>query len=98
MTYSGTVRGITRTGIISGKSSVLARASFETPIKHFVLATKTGEKDNLPSVIENIMLNQAVPVGTGLPGLLVKVTGPLVEKKKSEKKKTPTKITKAKKA
>ena len=79
MTSSGVVKGITRMGIISDKSSVLARASFETPVKHFVTATKTGKKDKLASVIENIILNQPVPVGTGLPGLLVKVTGPLAD-------------------
>jgi len=81
MTYSGNVKGITRMGIISEKSSVLARASFETPVKHFVTATKTGRKDKLASVIENIILNQPVPVGTGLPGLMVKVTGALAEQK-----------------
>jgi len=86
MTYSGVVKGITRMGIISEKSSVLARASFETPVKHFINATKTGKKDKLASVIENIILNQPVPVGTGLPGLLVKVTGSLAGKPAKEKK------------
>jgi DNA-directed RNA polymerase subunit A" len=87
MTSSGVVKGVTRVGIISDKSSVLARASFETPVKHFVNATRTGKKDKMASVIENIILNQPVPVGTGLPGLLVKVTGSLagVEKKKGKK-------------
>lgn len=80
MTVSGTLKGITRMGVISEKSSVLARASFETPIKHFVNASITGIKDELNSVIENIILNQPVPIGTGLPGLLVKVTGKLTEK------------------
>tara|TARA_Y100000310_G_scaffold260387_1_gene269279 strand:- start:1892 stop:5320 length:3429 start_codon:yes stop_codon:yes gene_type:complete len=80
MVSSGAVKGITRMGIISNKSSILARASFETPIPHFIQATKTGTKDKLASVIENIILNQSVPIGTGLPGLLVKVTGPLAEK------------------
>jgi DNA-directed RNA polymerase subunit A' len=87
MTSSGVVKGVTRVGIISDKSSVLARASFETPVKHFVNATRTGKKDKMASVIENIILNQPVPVGTGLPGLLVKVTGPLAEQKESKKKK-----------
>ena len=77
MTAAGSVKGITRMGIIGDKSSILARASFETPVKQFVRATKTGKKDKLNSVIENIILNQPVPVGTGLPGLLVKVTGDL---------------------
>ena len=87
MASSGAVKGITRMGIISDKSSILARASFETPVKQFVQATKTGKKDKLASVIENIILNQPVPVGTGLPGLLVKVTGSLADKKKVRAKK-----------
>jgi DNA-directed RNA polymerase subunit A' len=94
MTGSGVVKGITRMGIISDKSSVLARASFETPVKHFVQATKTGKKDRLASVIENIILNQPVPVGTGLPGLLVKVTGPLADQK-DKKGKIVAKVKKA---
>ena len=85
MTNTGEVKGVTRMGIISQKSSILARATFETPGKQFINATIKGSKDKLISVIENIMLNQPVPVGTGLPGLLVKVIGPLT-KKESDKK------------
>ena len=84
MTSSGVVRGVTRMGIISHKSSIFARATFETPDKQFVNATIQGLRDELSSVIENIILNQPVPVGTGLPGLLVKVTGPLAKKEKSK--------------
>tara|TARA_Y100000310_G_scaffold339954_1_gene434261 strand:+ start:24959 stop:26137 length:1179 start_codon:yes stop_codon:yes gene_type:complete len=73
MTTSGTVKGITRSGITSGKSSVLARASFETPIVHIINASLVGEEDQLNSVIENVMLNQPVPLGTGLPGLVAKM-------------------------
>ncbi|MEK6855404.1 MAG: hypothetical protein AABX73_04240, partial [Nanoarchaeota archaeon] len=76
MTSSGVVKGVTRMGIITDKASILARATFETPDKQFVNATIKGAKDELNSVIENILLNQAIPVGTGLPGLLVRVTGP----------------------
>lgn len=72
MCVSGRVKGITRYGVVSEKTSVLARASFETPIKHIVEASLVGETDKLNSVIENVMLNQAVPVGTGLPGLVIK--------------------------
>ena len=87
MTNTGVVSGVTRMGIISQKSSILARATFETPVKQFVNATIKGNKDKLASVVENIILNQPVPVGTGLPGLLVKVTGPLTKSAgtKSEK-------------
>jgi len=73
MTMSGSVKGITRYGVVREKSSVLARASFETPIKHIFGAGISGEVDHLNSVIENIMLNQEVPVGTGLPGLVTKI-------------------------
>ncbi|MBN1644764.1 DNA-directed RNA polymerase subunit A'' [Candidatus Woesearchaeota archaeon] len=73
MCSSGEIKGITRYGVVSEKSSVLARASFETPIKHIINASLVGEIDFLNSVVENVMLNQPVPVGTGLPGLLTKV-------------------------
>ena len=75
ITSSGEIKGVTRSGITGEKESVLARASFETPIKHIVNATLIGEEDKLSSVIENVMLNQPVPLGTGLPDLIVKMNG-----------------------
>jgi len=72
MTNTGEIKGITRGGIGGEKESVLARASFETPIKHIRNASLTGEVDNLKSVIENVIINSPVPLGTGLPGLVVK--------------------------
>jgi len=91
MTVDGEIRGMTRMGIISKKSSILARASFETPINHFVNATIKGNRDELLSVIENIILNQPVPIGTGLPGLMVKITGPLVPVSEKIKEKNVSK-------
>ena len=85
MTNSAVVKGVTRMGIIAQKSSILARATFETPDKQFVNATMKGQKEKLESVIENIIINQPVPVGTGLPGLLVKVIGPLIKKEQEKK-------------
>jgi len=73
MCTSGTVKGITRYGVVSEKASVLARASFETPIKHLINAALEGEIDHLTSVVENVMINQPVPLGTGLPGLVTKI-------------------------
>ncbi|MBS3163124.1 DNA-directed RNA polymerase subunit A'' [Candidatus Woesearchaeota archaeon] len=73
MTKSGEIKGVTRSGITKQKESVLAKASFETPIQHLVAASLVGEKDVLSSVIENVMLNQPVPLGTGLPGLMAKM-------------------------
>jgi DNA-directed RNA polymerase subunit A" len=81
MTHGGIVRGITRGGIGGEKESVLARASFETPIKHIKEACLVGEEDKLRSVIENVIINQPVPLGTGLPGLVIKM------RKKNESKK-----------
>ena len=72
MCMSGSVLGISRYGIVKEKPSVLARASFETPLKHIFNAAVTKETDQLNSVIENVMLNQPVPLGTGLPHLVIK--------------------------
>ncbi len=94
MTNTGEIKGVTRMGIIAQKSSILARATFETPDKQFVNASIKGSGDKLTSVIENIILNQPVPIGTGLPGLLVKVIGPLV-KKEEEKRTAKTKVVEA---
>ena len=91
MTNTGEIKGMTRMGIIAQKSSILARATFETPVKQFVNASIKGNDDKLNSVIENIILNQPVPIGTGLPGLLVKVIGPLA-KKEEEKKTAKSKV------
>ncbi len=79
MCSSGTIKGLTRYGIVNEKSSVLARASFETPLKHIVEAAISGETDKLNSVVENVMLNQPVPIGTGLPGLVTKPQGKIKE-------------------
>ena len=73
MCKNGNVKGITRYGIVSEKSSVLAKASFETPLKHLINAALIGEVDELNSVVENVMVNQPVPVGTGLPSLVTRV-------------------------
>ncbi len=92
MCFSGTVKGITRYGVVGEKASVLARASFETPIKHLVNASLIGEEDPLKSVVENVMINQPVPLGTGLPQL--SVTLARTPKKTVKKKKTKGKAKK----
>ena len=72
MCFYGAIKGITRYGVVSEKSSVLARASFETPVKHIINAALIGEVDHLNSVVENVMLNQPVPIGTGVPDLVTR--------------------------
>ncbi|MAG60848.1 DNA-directed RNA polymerase subunit A'' [archaeon] len=73
MCVTGVLKGITRFGVVKEKSSVLARASFETPVKHMFTSAMAGEVDKLQSVVENVMINQPVPVGTGLPSLITKM-------------------------
>lgn len=72
MTANGSIKGITRHGVVGEKNSVLARASFETPIKHVLNAAMVGEEDLLSSIIENVMINQPIPTGTGMISLRYK--------------------------
>ncbi len=70
MTVDGRIKGITRYGIPGEKSSILARVGFETPVQHLVLSSVKGEVEDMSGVLENVMVNQIVPLGTGLPKLL----------------------------
>ncbi len=84
MCLSGKLKGITRYGVVGEKSSVLARASFETPIRHMINASMRGERDPLTSVIENVMINQPIPTGTGMPKLYTTLTAKGKVKNKQE--------------
>ncbi len=84
MTSSGVIRAIGRYGISGQKASVLVRASFEETKKHLVAAAIKGENDPLAGIIENIMLNQVAPVGTGTFNLV----GSIPSKAKPSKKKS----------
>lgn len=66
MTWTGHVRQVGRMGIAGEKPSVLARATFETTVQKLVEAAVSGDEDSLPSITENIIIGQVVPVGTGL--------------------------------
>jgi DNA-directed RNA polymerase subunit A" len=72
MTADGNIKAIGRYGVAGSKGSVLARANFEETIKHLTKAAVRAEKDNLESIIENVMINQVVPVGTGMFDLVFK--------------------------
>jgi DNA-directed RNA polymerase subunit A" len=65
MTKDGEINGATRYGICGSKDSVLARAAFEETKKHLTQAAIHGEIDPLNSIVENIILGQVIPVGTG---------------------------------
>ncbi len=72
MTYTGEPRGMTRYGIVADKLNVLTRASFETPLKHISGGALINEENVLTSITENVMTNQMVYVGTGVPKVSVK--------------------------
>ena len=72
MTVNGEYQPIGRYGVAGEKGSVLARASFETPLKHLLDAAVHGEVDRLESVVENVMVGQPVKIGTGMVKLLAK--------------------------
>jgi DNA-directed RNA polymerase subunit A" len=84
MCMEGDVRAIGRYGISGKKASTLVRASFEETKKHLTAAAIRGEIDDLAGTIENIMMNQLAPIGTGAFSLIGKV--PQLKGKKIEKK------------
>jgi DNA-directed RNA polymerase subunit A" len=97
MTVDGEIKAIGRYGISGQKASVLVRASFEETKKHLVAASVRGEKDQLKGAIENIILNQLAPIGTGAFDLVGRIPEGAVgaeeeeipekaKKKKAEKK------------
>jgi len=75
MTNTGEIKQIGRHGISGGKSSVLARAAFELTIQHLVKAAIKGETDPLKGVIENIIVGQSMPLGTGSVELFMTMGG-----------------------
>jgi DNA-directed RNA polymerase subunit A" len=82
MTANGKISAIGRYGVSGRKVSVLARANFEETKKHIVNASFYGENDTLDGIIENVMVGQITPVGTGMVDLIVDVE----KMKKSGKK------------
>ncbi|NYB26975.1 MAG: DNA-directed RNA polymerase subunit A'' [Methanobacteriaceae archaeon] len=72
MTSDGAVKSIGRHGISGEKASVLARASFEETGKHLLRASIRGEVDHLTGIIENIIIGQPIPLGTGSVGVIMK--------------------------
>ncbi len=84
MTASGRIRAIGRYGISGQKASVLVRASFEETKRHLTAAAVEGEVDEIAGTIENIMMNQIAPIGTGTFELKGDI--PSVEEKKTKKK------------
>ena len=72
MTTDGFVKSIGRHGISGEKASVLARAAFEETGKHLLNASIRGEVDELSGIIENVIVGQPIPHGTGSVGINMK--------------------------
>ncbi|CAD5243772.1 DNA-directed RNA polymerase subunit A'' [Thermococcus camini] len=66
MTLDGVILPIGRHGIVGEKASVLARAAFEITTQHLFEAAERGDEDPLNGVVENVLIGQPVPVGTGM--------------------------------
>ncbi|WP_285519653.1 DNA-directed RNA polymerase subunit A'' [Thermococcus nautili] len=66
MTLDGVILPIGRHGVVGEKASVLARAAFEITTQHLFEAAERGETDPLNGVVENVLIGQPVPVGTGI--------------------------------
>lgn len=95
MTATGELRAISRYGISGEKASVLVRAGFEETKKHLVNATVKGEKDPLQGTVENVMMNQLAPIGTGrfdLVGHIPKEGRPAKARKPKKKKEKARKL------
>jgi DNA-directed RNA polymerase subunit A" len=75
MTCDGRVKQIGRHGVSGSKSSVLARASFEITTKHLLESSARGESDSLEGIIENVIIGQPIPLGTGMVKLSMKDSG-----------------------
>ncbi len=73
MTLDGVIRPIGRHGVVGEKASVLARAAFEITTQHLFEAAERGEVDPLNGVVENVLIGQPVPVGTGMVKLAMKL-------------------------
>ena len=74
MTKEGELNGTTRYGIMGNKDSILARSVFEETKKHLREGSLRGDVDDLDGVIENILVGQPMPNGTGMIDLKPKFT------------------------
>lgn len=71
MCADGKPKPIGRYGVAGEKPSVLAKANFEETKKHLSNAAYLGKVDRLSGVVENVMVGQIVPVGTGATELAI---------------------------
>jgi DNA-directed RNA polymerase subunit A" len=95
MCFDGNIKGAVRTGIVSTKTSPLARAAFEQTEKVIFDAAFFGEKEKFHGVVENVMAGLPINAGVGNVELVMEfnnenmpkmpVKKPVVKKEVSEK-------------
>lgn len=68
MTFSGKVKAANRHGIRSG--GILAKISFEEPMKNIIKSAMVGEIDKLDGVTGQLMLGKTASIGTGYVKLM----------------------------
>jgi len=83
MAATGGIRQIGRHGVSGGKASVLARAAFEITVPNIVDAAVSGESDFLKGVTENVIVGQAIPIGTGLVDIYMSAASPRGQEEES---------------
>lgn len=97
MTSGGRIMGIGRYGIAGNKDSVLARMAFEETKKHIIAAAIEGMRDPLKGHVENIIMNQVIPMGTGAFTLVGRMPDVVVEQPSDDEARAETKEEKAEK-
>ena len=73
MCHRGYMQQIGRHGIAGTKDSVLARAAFEITVPTIANAAKTGEKERLKGITENVIVGSQIPIGSGTVDLYMQV-------------------------
>ena len=92
----GHIMGIGRYGIAGNKESVIARMAFEETKKHIISASIEGKKDPLRGHVENIIMNQVIPVGTGAFRLIGRIPRTVPQPETTKKPVKDKKIRKTK--
>lgn len=73
MTFFGVIRGANRHGVNGSQVKVLAKTTFEEPLKHFKKASEVSEIDYCNNVSSQVMLGKLPRVGTGVVELYMDV-------------------------
>lgn len=99
MCFDGNIKGAVRTGIVSTKTSPLARAAFEQTEKVLFDAAFNEETEKFRGVVENVMAGLPINVGVGNIDLIMEFSTknkPIEREHKPESKTESVKISEVK--